>query len=101
MIVGRLFGWVLLFAGLAVLVFDAIAWFDTGRLAPMALGELWFRLSPNSIQLAQPAIQRYLHPAIWEPGITSLLLLWASPVLIVLGIVLLAAFRRRGRRRRR
>jgi hypothetical protein len=102
MIVGRVVGWVLLLAGLAVLVGDAFNWIDTGRFAPMAVGEVWFRLAPTSLQLAQPAVQRYLHPAIWEPGITSILLLWAAPFLIVLGGLFLLLFQRReGRRRRR
>ncbi|WP_226573825.1 hypothetical protein [Acuticoccus sediminis] len=54
--------------------------------AGMQLGDLWFRLSPETLQLAQPAVQRYLHPAIWDPGILTFLLLpsW-------LGLIILAA----------
>jgi hypothetical protein len=102
MIVGRVFGWVLLLAGLVVLARDAIGWIDTHVFAPIALGQLWFDLSPGSLNLVQAVIQRYIHPAVWDPAITSVLFLWASPFLIVLGIALLALCRRRnGRWRRR
>lgn len=59
-----------------VLAFDlwplltGTAWSD---LRFTALGEVWFRVSPNSLQLLQPAIERNLSPAIWEHGIQPLL----------------------------
>jgi hypothetical protein len=105
MIVGRVIGWVLLLAGLVVLARDLLGWLDTGVFAPVALGQLWFDLSPGSLNLVQAVVQRYIHPALWEPGITSVLFLWASPFLLVLGMLLLVLCRRRGnerwRRRRR
>jgi hypothetical protein len=101
MIVGRVIGWVLLLAGLAVLVRDVIGWYDTGVFAPIVLGQLWFDLSPGSLNLVQAVIQRYIHPALWDPAITSILFLWAWTVFVVLGLVLLLAFRRRDNRRRR
>jgi hypothetical protein len=102
MIFGRVIGWVLLLAGLVVLARDAIGWIDTHVFAPIALGQLWFDLSPGSLNLVQAVIQRYIHPAVWDPAITSVLFLWAWAVFVVLGVVLLALFRRRnGRWRRR
>jgi hypothetical protein len=102
MIVGRVIGWVLLLAGLVVLARDAIGWIDTHVFSPIALGQLWFDLSPGSLNFVQAVIQRYIHPAVWDPAITSVLFLWAWAVFVVLGVVLLALFRRRnGRWRRR
>lgn len=103
MIVGRVIGWVLLLAGLVVLARDVIGWIDTHVFAPIALGQLWFDLSSGSLNLVQAVVQRYIHPALWDPVITSVLFLWASPLLIALGVVFLALFRRRanGRWRRR
>jgi hypothetical protein len=102
MIVGRVIGWVLLLAGLVVLARDVIGWIDTRVFAPIVLGQLWFDLSPGSLNLLQAVIQRYIHPALWDPVITSVLFLWAWAVFVVLGVVLLALFRRRnGRWRRR
>ena len=75
------------FAGAAVTGFISI-WnmVQDDAAAGMQLGQLWFRLSPETLQLAQPAVQRYLHPAVWDPVILNFLLLpsW-------LGLILLAA----------
>jgi len=102
MIVGRVIGWVLLLAGLVVLARDLIGWIDTRVFAPIVLGQLWFDLSAGSLNLVQAVVQRYLHPALWDPVITSVLFLWAWAVFVVLGVVFLVLFRRRnGRWRRR
>ena len=104
MIVGRVIGWVLLIAGLVVLARDLIGWIDTHTFAPIALGQLWFDLSPGSLNLVQAVIQRYIHPFLWDPIILSVLFLWATPFFLVLGTILLLLTRRRGngyRRRRR
>ncbi|MBX6369807.1 MAG: hypothetical protein IRZ04_17635 [Rhodospirillales bacterium] len=101
MIVGRVVGWAVFLAGLVVLGRDILGWLDTGIFAPIVLGQLWFDLSPGSLNLAQAVIQRYIHPALWDPVITSVLFLWASPFFLILGIALVWLFRRRGRRSRR
>ena len=104
MIGGRLVGWILLLAGLVVLMRDLIGWLDTGILAPIVLGELWFTLHAPSLNLVQAAVQRYIHPTLWDPVITSVLFLWAFAVLIAPGLALLVLCRRRDgvfRRRRR
>jgi hypothetical protein len=101
MFVGRWIGWLALLGGLAVLVRDLVAWADTGHFAPIVLGQLWFNLAPASLNLAQAVIQRYIFPALWDPGITTLLFCWAAPLFIGLGLVLIALFRRRDRGRRR
>jgi hypothetical protein len=90
LLVGRLVGWVLLLAGLIVLVRDLIGLLDIGSFSPIVLGELWF-------------IQRYVHPALWDPVITSALFLWASVALIVPGLALVVLCHRGepGMRRRR
>ena len=103
LLVGRLVGWVLLLAGLIVLVRDLIGLLDTGSFSPIVLGELWFTLHAPSLNLAQAAIQRYVHPALWDPVITSALFLWASVALIVPGLALIVLCHRGepGIRRRR
>jgi hypothetical protein len=107
MIVGRFLGWILLLAGLFVLGrdlivlgagYDLFAWFETRHGAPIVLGELWYAVHPASLQLLQPAIQRHIHPALWDWVIQPILLCWAWAVFTALGIVLLALFRRRNDR---
>ncbi|ORE93761.1 hypothetical protein [Acuticoccus yangtzensis] len=50
-------------------------------------GELWHSLSPETLQLAQPAIQRYVHPALWDPVILNILLLPAWFVLLATALL--------------
>jgi hypothetical protein len=49
----------------------------------IALGEMWFKIHPSSLNGAQAGIQRYVAPWLWEPVITTLLL-W--PGYLVFGI---------------
>jgi|SRR5215813_13767749 len=105
MFVGRLLGWLVILGGLTVLGRDLLAWRDGGAFQPIVLGQLWFDLHPSSLELLQPAIQRYIHPALWDWVVQPLLLCYAFPTLLILGLILLILFRRRGegsvRRRRR
>ena len=98
MIVGRLIGWVAFLAGAAVLVRDVLVWINTKHWAPIALGQLWYQLNRSSLNLVQAVIQRYIHPFLWDPIIVTILLSWAFAVLMILGVLLLAAFRKRVRR---
>ncbi|MBK0400111.1 hypothetical protein H0I76_13000 [Limibaculum sp. M0105] len=70
----RFLGLVFLGFGLVVLGADVAAAYssdDGFRLS--ALGEWWFAIHPDSLQLLQPAVERHLSPALWDPGIQSLL----------------------------
>jgi hypothetical protein len=109
MIIGRFLGWILLLAGLFVLVrdlmargggFDLFAWSEPRLSAPVVLGELWYAVHPASLQLLQPAIQRHIDPALWDWVVQPILLCWAWAVFVVLGVLLLMLFRRRGERSR-
>lgn len=97
----RVLGWML--AGLAAVLLarDLVVLVQTGRWAPIDVGALWWYLHPTSQQLAQPAVERHIHPLLWDPVILTILL---SPAFLALGIVaalLFMAGRRRGRRSRR
>ena len=98
MIVGRVIGWIALLLGAAVLVRDMLVWVDTKHWAPIALGQLWYDLNRSSLNLVQAVVQRYIHPFLWDPIILNILLCWAFALLMVLGVLLLALFRRRVRR---
>jgi hypothetical protein len=101
MIIGRFIGWLLLLVALIVLVRDLIGWLDTGSFQLMVAGELWHNISPTSLELAQPAIQRHVAAWLWEPVIVTVLLWPAALVLGIPGIVLLWLCRAPERRRRR
>jgi len=38
-----------------------------------ALGEWWARIHLESLLLLQPAVERHISPALWDPGIQTLL----------------------------
>jgi len=96
----RVLGWIL--GGLAVVLLarDLLQWMSAGAFAPIDLGSLWWYLHEDSLKLAEPAIARYLHPALWHPVITTLLLAPAFAVFAVLAGLLLMAGRSDGRRTR-
>jgi hypothetical protein len=111
MIVGRIIGWVLLLVGLVILSrdllvlgpgYDLFAWLGPQpHAAPIVLGELWYAIHPASLQLLQPAIQRHLHPALWDWVVQPVLLWWAWAIFTALGLALLVLCHRRGDRLRR
>lgn len=45
----------------------------SGRYSPVTLGEIWYALDVGSLNLVQAVIQRFLHPALWDPLIVWLL----------------------------
>jgi hypothetical protein len=99
MVVGRLIGWILFFAGLSVLAHDAVLWRGSGHWAPIRLGQLWYDLSPPSLNLAQVVVQRYLWPPLWDGVVLKLLLCWAFAVLMGAGAFLILVCRSWRRRR--
>ena len=88
--------WGLTFLASAVLVYDLISGAMDGIFHLTDVGTLWFTLDANSLQLAEPAVARYLHPFIWHPVISTILL-W--PAIAILGVPALILFWF-GRRRR-
>jgi hypothetical protein len=111
MIVGRVIGWVLMLVGLVILArdllvlgagYDLLTRFDSKpHGAPIVLGELWYAIHPDSLQLLQPAIQRHLHPALWDWVVQPALLSWAWVIFTALGFAFLVLFQRRRDRLRR
>ncbi|WOF72690.1 hypothetical protein QMT40_000309 [Parvibaculaceae bacterium PLY_AMNH_Bact1] len=54
-------------------------------------GEVWFALSPDSLNLMQAITQRYVSPELWDPTIVAVLKL---PAIVSLGLpaVVLGAY---------
>jgi len=53
------------------------------------LGEIWYAVSPQTLNLAQAAIQRGIHPAIWDPGVRLFLMLPGLLGFLVIGTLIL------------
>jgi len=63
------------------------------------VGEFWFAVHKDSLQLAQPAIERHVLPGLWNWVILPVLtwrLLW---VLLAIGLLLILLGRSRTRKR--
>ena len=99
-IVGRIFGWLLIAASLAAAGRELVSWLETGAYRTVAAGELWYDLDPASLNLVQAVVQRYLLSELWDPVIATALLAPAWALLSIPGLALAVLFRR-GRRRRR
>ncbi len=98
-LIGRVIAVLLLMAAALVMLQDAIGWYSTGVFEPTVVGKLWYQLSPTTLQLAQPAIQRHVSPWLWDNVIIYVLLFWAAPTFAVPALFLL--WETSGRRRRR
>lgn len=53
------------------------------------LGEIWFQYSADTLNLMQAAIQRGVHPALWDPVFVSFIGLPAFLALMILAAVAL------------
>lgn len=100
MIIGRVIGWFLVIAGIVILARDLLGLVNGGGFVPIAAGELWFTLHQGSLMLAEPVVSRYvplIGPWLWHPVISTTLTWPAFLVVIVPGLLLSYAFRRRPR----
>ncbi len=71
-----------------ILLFDAYNAIESSSFMLTDIGTLWNVLHSNSLQLLQPAIERHLHPYLWHPVLTSVLLAPAFLVFAVFGLLL-------------
>lgn len=78
----RLIGILLLSMALILLVLDGSKTIAAAELVLTPMGETWFKLDVGSLNQAQAVIQRYVHPALWDP-----IILWVLglPGWVVLG----------------
>ena len=95
----RLLGALAILLALAEFGLGVWEWMGGIRDPIRSLGEFWFAVHPNSLQLAQPAIERYVLPDLWNPVIVTILTWPLVAVLLVIGVVLLL-LARAGRRKR-
>lgn len=96
-LITRLIGFLLLLAALAVLGHDLLAWRESGVFSPTTTGQLWHYVHRASLGAIQEAVQRYIAPGLWDPGIVTALRFWAVPVLGLPGLYLAWRFRKRRR----
>jgi hypothetical protein len=93
----RVLGTWFLLAGVVALVIDITRTLAADALVMTRIGEHWFQFHSDSLNASQAGIQRYVHPALWDPVILALLQTPTWLVSMALGILLILI----GRRRRR
>lgn len=92
----RIFAFLLLAAGFVAVVMDGARTMANGTLDYAKFGGTTFLLLGERFLLLQPAVERHLHPLLWDPVLLSLLVLPTSVVLLVLGFACYRIGRRSG-----
>lgn len=93
----RVFAYVLLALAAALAVWEGVMAAESGTWRLISFGEVFFRLAPEWLNLAQAVVQRYVWAWLWDPAIQTFLLWPAWPVLGGVGAVLWLIRRRRRR----
>ncbi|MCY1707288.1 hypothetical protein [Pannonibacter sp. SL95] len=69
----RLSGYFLLGVAVVAAVVDGSKSIAAGSFAFTPVGQVWFELSPASLNISQAAIQRHVSPLLWDPVIQTVL----------------------------
>lgn len=79
----------LIFLAIAILaaVADALQSVAISRVSLSPLGAAWFNFHPDSLNVSQAIIQRYVHPIVWDPIIQWVLLQPTMAVFLVLSFL--------------
>ena len=85
----RLIGYVLLAAGFIGAVIDGTRSIANSSMVFTPLGETAFRILGERYLLLQPAIERHVHPLLWDPVVLNLTLLPGFAVALALGLLFL------------
>jgi hypothetical protein len=94
MIIGRFFGLFFVVVGTLVLVRDLWATFVLHSWSPIGLGQLWYDISQSSLVQVQAGTEHLMGVRAWDV-IDAMLSIWAFLALLLIGIGLMIAFRRR------
>ena len=99
-------GRIIIFLGISFFLLTLISnYFDislhmNGNLGITQIGQIWFYFAPNSLQVSEVIISRYIDPCsslkifncsgfIWHPFISSILTLPAAPFFAILSFLLI------------
>ena len=93
----RTIGFWLMASAVVLAVHDGARSIAEGRLETTSIGDLWFAVDSASLNISQAAVERYVHPILWDPVILSVLLAPGVIVIALLGLFLTVLGRRRPR----
>jgi hypothetical protein len=90
----RLIGYLLVATGFVMVVLDGARSIANSGLRFTALGEVLAAALQERYALVPPAIERNIHPLLWDPALLTLLRIPAAFVALLLGFALLWLGRR-------
>ncbi|MEP3046754.1 MAG: hypothetical protein ABJL55_01795 [Roseibium sp.] len=85
----RVIGYVFLAGAIIAGISDASSSIAQSNLVLAPFGQIWFEMSPETLNVSQAVVQRYVHPGLWDPAIQTLLTWPAWAVLAPIGILFL------------
>jgi len=91
----RLLGLLLLALALITAVLDIARSIADSSVIMTPLGQDWFNFSVSSLNLTQAIVQRYLHPAVWDPVIQGMLQYPSWAVFAVISVIFMWIGKRR------
>ncbi len=95
----RALGSVLLALAIITGIADAIRSIAESQIMLKPLGQLWFELSPETLNLSQAVVQRYVHPIVWDPFMQTVLTWPAWGVFAIVGFFFMWLGARRRKQR--
>lgn len=78
-------GWIVLAGSFVVLARDALLWAKWGHWTSLSLGKMWYDFAPFTMNSARVLFQSNVHPYLWDPIITTVLMLPVFLVMMGLG----------------
>ncbi len=85
----RVLGYGCLAVAIIAGISDASSSIAQSRISLAPLGQVWFDLAPDTLNLTQAVVQRYVHPGLWDPGIQTVLTWPVWVVFSAIGLLLL------------
>lgn len=89
MVLFRALGWLLLALAVGAVVYDCLSWWSEGAFRLLALGDLWSRLDPGSLNAVQAGLQHTLSGVLWTALLLPILKIPAFPAFVIWGVLCL------------
>lgn len=83
----RGFGLFVILLAVTILVYAVYRQFMDPAFAQTTLGEFWYRMGRETLNVFQAVVQRYVSPDLWDSVIVEILLMPAIHVLITLSAI--------------
>lgn len=83
----KIIGCLFVLIAITIGILDVNSWVMSDEFILTDIGSMWYSIHPTSLQVIEPIVSRYIHPALWHPFITNVLLWPAMPAFGLLGVL--------------